>query len=301
MEAPVRVGHALTVLVIAGALALVGVTPATADPIPQNSHPDQSFPIGPFACSTPPATSSGQTFTAGIAGRLTAIAIDVKVNPSITTADTVQVQATTGGFPNGTVLATGVFIGQYQGVVALQVPATIEVGTTYALVMPQGLTQVCSVFDPYPGGSMVTRDGSAPWATVPANDLEFTIYVDYTPVLLPASAATLIAKAVTVPLQESGTVITRALDHAPAYGSVTFSGATATYTPSDDFFGTDTFSYYATNTSGSSAPQTVTVVVTNPAFLPKTGADARPWLLGGLAVLVAGVALVRWGRLRRTA
>ena len=49
---------------------------------------------------------------------------------------------------------------------------------------------------------------------------------------------------------------------APTRGTVSVSGTTVTYTPSKDYFGSDTFTYSASNAGGSSALATVTVTIT---------------------------------------
>lgn len=49
-----------------------------------------------------------------------------------------------------------------------------------------------------------------------------------------------------------------------AHGTATASGTSITYTPNAAYSGTDSFTYTATNTGGTSAPATVTVTVSNP-------------------------------------
>ncbi|HEX2057316.1 MAG TPA: Ig-like domain-containing protein [Actinomycetota bacterium] len=93
-------------------------------------------------------------------------------------------------------------------------------------------------------------------------------------------APTADARNASVPHRSSGTAIslsgsdpdgdslTFALDGAnggAARGTVTISGSTATYVPSGDFVGTDTFRFRASDGAESSAPATVTVTLTNAA------------------------------------
>ena len=61
----------------------------------------------------------------------------------------------------------------------------------------------------------------------------------------------------------------------PSHGTVSVSGETVTYTPSSTFYGgTDSFTYTATNPSGTSTPATVTVTVGHPAIPTAAAASA---------------------------
>lgn len=51
---------------------------------------------------------------------------------------------------------------------------------------------------------------------------------------------------------------------APNHGTVSYSGAQVTYTPTAGYYGADSFTVIATNAGGSSAPATITVTVANP-------------------------------------
>ncbi|WP_203219479.1 putative Ig domain-containing protein [Pseudomonas sivasensis] len=52
-----------------------------------------------------------------------------------------------------------------------------------------------------------------------------------------------------------------------AHGTATASGTSITYTPTAGFFGSDSFTYTATNTSGTSSPATVTLTVSAPTLV----------------------------------
>lgn len=92
--------------------------------------------------------------------------------------------------------------------------------------------------------------------------------------LVAASAPTVADATVTVaanstansiPLSIEGPAATGiSVGTAPVHGTVSFSGATAVYTPVAGYSGTDTFTYTASNDSGSSSAATVTVTVTPP-------------------------------------
>jgi uncharacterized protein YhjY with autotransporter beta-barrel domain len=61
-----------------------------------------------------------------------------------------------------------------------------------------------------------------------------------------------------------GAATSVAVAAAPAHGTVTVSGTTASYTPADGYFGADSFTYTASNAGGTSAPATVSVTVSPP-------------------------------------
>ncbi|MFK0274923.1 putative Ig domain-containing protein [Ensifer sp. NPDC090286] len=73
-----------------------------------------------------------------------------------------------------------------------------------------------------------------------------------------------------------GTAASVAIVATPSHGTATVAGNTFSYTPAAGFSGADSFTYTATNTTGTSAPATVTVTVSPPtfAFTPAAGALA---------------------------
>ncbi|PBI77762.1 hypothetical protein A9993_23110 [Rahnella victoriana] len=68
---------------------------------------------------------------------------------------------------------------------------------------------------------------------------------------------------ITLPLSGGATTLV-AQGSAPAHGSVVFSGSAALYTPQQNYFGADSFTYTAGNNWGTSAPATVTVNIAAP-------------------------------------
>ncbi|MES2171380.1 MAG: Ig-like domain-containing protein [Actinomycetota bacterium] len=290
-----------SLLAVTGVLALVllGSAPAMADPVPPASVLDQSNSTTNASCGSGLLSEAAQTFTAGITGSLTAVGISIAVNNPGNT--TLSIQGTIAGSPDGIVLGTGSYVGAFTGVVALAAPVPVTSGTQYAIVFPTGsLSYNCNGFSSYAGGSLLFND--SPWSDT-GEDMVFSTYVRPAgiPVTTDTAAGTLSDTAVTVPLQETGTITGRALDTAPASGSVSFSGATAIYTPNPGFTGTDSFVYHATNAVGGSIPATVTITVTAPAVvkptLATTGADPLPNLLVGVVLLLLGLALVVIDRL----
>ncbi|WP_182667737.1 putative Ig domain-containing protein [Marilutibacter penaei] len=74
-----------------------------------------------------------------------------------------------------------------------------------------------------------------------------------------------------IALDIDGVVDTVAIATAPAHGTVSLSGTTATYTPSTGFAGSDSFSFTATNDGGTSAPATVSITVGGPVISVTAG------------------------------
>ncbi|MCM2397654.1 putative Ig domain-containing protein [Rhizobium sp. S95] len=69
-----------------------------------------------------------------------------------------------------------------------------------------------------------------------------------------------------------GAVSTVAIETAPGHGTATASGASIAYTPTAGYSGSDSFTYIATNASGTSAAAAVTITVTAPTLaLSPTG------------------------------
>jgi large repetitive protein len=76
------------------------------------------------------------------------------------------------------------------------------------------------------------------------------------------------APATNVPLSLSGGApVSVAIASGPANGTATVSGISISYQPNAGFSGTDSFSYTATNSGGTSAPATATIVVGVPTFM----------------------------------
>ena len=65
-------------------------------------------------------------------------------------------------------------------------------------------------------------------------------------------------------LKPTGAYTSLAVASAPAHGSASISGTTATYTPTNNYYGSDSFTYTATGPAGTSNPATVSVTVPQP-------------------------------------
>ncbi len=106
------------------------------------------------------------------------------------------------------------------------------------------------------------------------------------PVANADTATTPSQSAVTIPVtsNDTGTIDSIAIASAPSNGTATVSGTSVVYTPTGTFFGTDTFSYTATNSAGTSAAATVTVTV-KPLPAP-TVTNQSMRVLGGQTVTI---------------
>ncbi|RDS81425.1 putative Ig domain-containing protein [Dyella psychrodurans] len=78
---------------------------------------------------------------------------------------------------------------------------------------------------------------------------------------------------------DTGPITSIAISSSPSHGSATVSGMAIVYTPTHDFYGTDTLTYTATGPGGTSAPATVTITVT-PLAVPTVTAQSATVLAG---------------------
>jgi hypothetical protein len=108
----------------------------------------------------------------------------------------------------------------------------------------------------------------------------YTLAIEAAPVAVPVAgnvsqtvAANSSANPVTLVLS-GGPATSVAIVSAPSHGTAVASGTSITYTPATGYSGTDSFTYTATNVSGTSAPATVSITVTPPtlAVTPPSGA-----------------------------
>jgi uncharacterized protein YhjY with autotransporter beta-barrel domain len=93
------------------------------------------------------------------------------------------------------------------------------------------------------------------------------------PVAVADKAATPANQAVTIPVtaNDTGIITSIAVAGAPPHGTAKVNGLNIAYTPAENFFGTDSFTYRDTGPGGTSAAATVTVTVT-PLSVPTSGA-----------------------------
>ncbi|WP_448665067.1 Ig-like domain-containing protein [Sphingomonas sp. CJ20] len=133
----------------------------------------------------------------------------------------------------------------------------------------------------YFGADSFTYTATGPGGT--SAPVTVGVTVETPPVAVPANVSD-----VSVPYGSAGTPIdlagavtgvytSLAVDKAPAHGSVTISGAVATYVPASGYFGPDDFTYTATGPGGVSAPASVIVTIATPAapvVTAKSGVEA---------------------------
>ncbi len=98
-------------------------------------------------------------------------------------------------------------------------------------------------------------------------------------------AANSTGNAVTLALS-GGAATSVAVVSSPSHGTATAAGTSINYTPTAGFSGTDSFTYTATNASGTSVPATVTVTVTAPTFTVSPASGPLPSATVGSAFTV---------------
>ena len=111
-------------------------------------------------------------------------------------------------------------------------------------------------------------DGKGGTATGTVN---ITVATPSAPTVAPVSVVTPYNSAKAIALTPSGIYTALSVAAGPSHGTATISGLTATYTPTNSFYGADSFTYTATGPGGTSAAASVTVTVAQPP-LPTVGA-----------------------------
>ena len=100
------------------------------------------------------------------------------------------------------------------------------------------------------------------------------------PIVVNSTATTNANAAVTIPVTSQGGPITSlTLSTPPSHGTAVVNGLTVVYTPTTNYFGTDTLQYTATGPGGTSTPATVTIAVA-PLAVPVAAAQAATVLAG---------------------
>lgn len=138
------------------------------------------------------------------------------------------------------------------------------------------------------GGTDATANGlSAGNYTVTVTDANACTYSRIFTITQPALAVpTASPVSATVPYGSVGNPITLqlgggaatsvAVASAPAHGTTVASGASITYSPNPGYAGADSFTYTATNSSGTSVPAMVSITVETPVKTPQTITFAPP-------------------------
>jgi hypothetical protein len=204
MKRRVLASIAALVAVMAFAGSAYATIPGTLD----QSQEDTSW--GNFLAA--PTYPIAQTFTAGVSGELTAVAVDLNLTlPNVVTNATINVTVELrsvdgGGVPTSTVLKT--WTGELSdgwSTVVFGTTATITAGTKYAIAVT-GVTggvqwRGSTTAGAYTGGAPYFNDGSAwytfpafwihaGWTTEPATALAFRTYVTESTSTPPPTSAT---------------------------------------------------------------------------------------------------------------
>lgn len=112
------------------------------------------------------------------------------------------------------------------------------------------------------------------------------------PVAADVTASTAYGTAVPVTLSatdEDSEELTYAVTEGPANGTLSGEGAELTYTPNDDFAGTDTFTYTATDEAGQFDTATATITVAKASSKTKATAPKKPVKAGKTAKIAVKV------------
>lgn len=113
--------------------------------------------------------------------------------------------------------------------------------------------------------------GTGPYSSVPRG---YSLTIVNIPPIAGAASATVAYGSTSNPITlniSGGTPISVAVSTAAAHGTATASGTSITYTPTTGFRGSDSFTYTATNSAGTSPPATVTITVSNPTITVTAG------------------------------
>lgn len=200
------------------------------------------------------AYPSGDAVTFGYdaAGNRTQLTATSATPAPTVSAKTISTAYNTAGLVN---LAPS---GVYASVAVATAPTkgTVSIAGTTATYTPNASTYGSDSFTFTASG----RGGVSAPATV-----SVTVAPPPAPTVSAKTISTAYNTAGSVNLAPSGVYASVAVASGPTKGSVSISGATATYTPTAGTYGTDSFTFRATGPGGTSAPATVSVTVGNPA------------------------------------
>ena len=126
------------------------------------------------------------------------------------------------------------------------------------------ITGTTATYNPaagYYGADAFTYRATGPGGNSATRTVSITVGLPTAPSAAAVSATTAYETAKAIALAPSGVTTDAEIVSQPAYGSVSVSGMTATYTPNVGYYGQDTFDYRVTGPGGASAPAKVTVTV----------------------------------------
>lgn len=146
------------------------------------------------------------------------------------------------------------------------------------------------------GADSLTYRATGPGGSSQTRTVAITVATPAAPTITGRSLAVGYNAAASATLNVTGYQPVLSTGTAPSHGTVSYSGAQVTYTPTAGYFGADSFTVIATNAGGSSAPASITVTVANPPAPTLAPASVTtPYEAAGSAMLApAGV----WSSLR---
>ena len=127
-----------------------------------------------------------------------------------------------------------------------------------------GVTATYTPTGGYYGADSFTYTATGPGGTSAAATVLITVANPSAPTVAGVSTSTTYNTAKAITLSPSGVYATLVVASAPAHGTASISGVTATYTPAAGYYGADSFTYTATGPGGTSAAASVLVTVGNP-------------------------------------
>ncbi|SOZ21551.1 hypothetical protein CBM2623_A150027 [Cupriavidus taiwanensis] len=181
---------------------------------------------------------------------------NVSAGPPTVTAVTPSSGPTSGGTA---VTVTGT---NFVGVTA------VRFGGTAASFVVNGATSLTATAPARPAGTVDITVTTAGGTSATSAADQFT-FVSGPPVANSVSATVAYGSAGNaITLNLTGAAATSvAVGSSPAHGTAIASGTSITYTPTSSYAGPDSFTYTATNASGTSAPATVTITVSSPTLI----------------------------------
>ncbi|WP_158286251.1 Ig-like domain-containing protein [Caulobacter sp. D4A] len=143
---------------------------------------------------------------------------------------------------------------------------TLAIGAqpSHGSVTLAGTTANYTPTNGYYGADAFTYTATGPGGTSAAATVSLTVTAPAAPTVAAMSASTAYNTPKAITLAPSGVYASLSAS-APAHGTVSISGTTATYTPTSDYYGADSFTYTATGPGGTSAAATVSLTVATPA------------------------------------
>ena len=140
----------------------------------------------------------------------------------------------------------------------------VAAGPAHGTASISGTTATYTPTSGYYGPDSFTYNATGPGGTSGAASVSITVATPAAPTVSAVSASTAYNTASNIGLSASGVYSSLAVAAGPSHGTVSISGATATYTPTSGYYGTDSFTYNATGPGGTSPTATVSVTVATP-------------------------------------